>query len=95
MDFLASCFCFTFSPVCVSVCVYACTWLTDEICLARVDSVLQLVGGDAELILWRPVNSDGVVGGRAQLVSYGWRIGSYTWRKQDDLNILQVTIYMY
>lgn len=57
--------------------------LTDEVCLARVDRVLQLIGGDAELVLRRPVNSDGVVGGGAQLVSYRWRVGSYAWRKQE------------
>lgn len=50
--------------------------LTDEICLAGVNGVLQLVGGDAELVLGRPVNSDGVVRGGAQLVSDGWRGGS-------------------
>lgn len=59
-----------------------CVWLTDEICLAGVDGVLQLVGGDTELVLWRPVDSDGVMGGGAQLVSYGWRVWSYVWRKK-------------
>lgn len=57
-----------------------CTWLTDEVCLPRVDGVLQLIGGDAELVLRCPVNSDGVVGGSAQLISYGGRVGSYMWR---------------
>lgn len=51
--------------------------LTDEICLAGVDGVLQLVGGDTELILWRPVDSDGVMGGSAQLVSYRRWVGGY------------------
>lgn len=45
--------------------------LTDEVGLARVDGVLQLVGDDAELILGRPVDSDGVMRGCAELVSYG------------------------
>lgn len=58
-----------------------CTRLTDEIGLAGVDGVLQLVGGDAELVLGRPVNSDGVVGGGAELVSDGWRGGRYATRK--------------
>lgn len=53
-----------------------CAQLTDEVGLAGVDGVLQLVGGDAELILRRPVDRDGVMGGGAQLVSYGWRVGS-------------------
>lgn len=60
-----------------------CVLLTDEVCLACVDRVLQLIGGDAELVLRRPVNSDGVVGGGAQLISYRWRVGSYMWRKQE------------
>lgn len=50
-------------------------WLTDEVGLASVDGVLQLIGGDAELILRRPVDSDGVVGGGAQLLSYRRRVG--------------------
>lgn len=61
-------------PVPKRVCVPA---LTDEVCLASVDGVLQLVGGDAELVLRRPVNSDGVMGGGAQLFSDGWWAGSY------------------
>lgn len=58
-------------------------WLTDEVGLARVDGVLQLIGGDAELILWRPVDSDGVVGGGAQLLSYRRRVGGCARRKQE------------
>lgn len=53
----------------------ACTRLTDEVGLPGVDGVLQLVGGDAELVLRRPVDGDGVVGGGAQLLPYGWRVG--------------------
>ena len=51
--------------------------LTDEVGLAGVDGVLQFVGGDAELVLRRPVNCDGVVGGSTQLITYGGRTGSY------------------
>ena len=51
--------------------------LTDEVGLAGVDGVLQLVGGDAELVLGRPVHGDGVVGRRTQLVSDGRRVGSW------------------
>ena len=51
--------------------------LTDEVGLAGVDGVLQLVGGDAELVLGRPVDGDGVVGCRAQLVPDGRRVGSW------------------
>lgn len=54
--------------------VYA---LTDEIGLSSVDGVLQLIGGDAELVFWRPVNSDGVMGGGAQLFPDGRWAGSY------------------
>lgn len=56
--------------------VYRVTLLTDEIRLSGVDRVLQLVRGDTELVFWRPVNGDGVMGGGAQLVSDGWRVGS-------------------
>lgn len=56
----------------------ACTRLTDEVGLPGVDGVLQLVGGDAELVLRRPVDGDGVVGGGAQLLSDGWGAGSCT-----------------
>lgn len=60
------------------MCVSVCARLTDEICLAGVDGVLQLIGGDTELILWWPVNGDGVVGSRAQFFSDGRRVRSYT-----------------
>ena len=49
--------------------------LTDEVGLSGVDGVLQLVGGDAELVLGAPVDGDGVVGGGAQLVTDGRRVG--------------------
>ena len=59
-------------------CVYGCACgLTDEVGLAGVDCVLQLVGGDAELVLRRPVHRDGVVGRRAQFISDGRRVGSW------------------
>lgn len=66
-------------------CVCACTGLTDEVGLAGVDCVLQLVGGDTELVLWCPVNGDGVMGSSAQLVSYGGGVGSCMRMKQRDL----------
>ena len=49
--------------------------LTDEVGLAGEDGVLQLVGADAELVLRDPVDGDGVVGGRAQLLPDGRRVG--------------------
>ncbi len=43
--------------------------LTDDVRLAGGDGVLQLVWNHAELIFWCPVNADGVVRRRAQLLA--------------------------
>lgn len=70
------------------VCLSMCFRLTDEICLASVDGVLQLIGGDAELVFWCPVNGDGVMGGGAQLIPDGWRVGRYMWREKKNQDLL-------
>lgn len=49
--------------------------LTGDVGLPGEDGVLQLVRHHRELIVRRPVDGDGVVGGRAQLLPDGRGVG--------------------
>ena len=48
--------------------------LTDEVGLPGEDGVLELIGADAELVLRDPVDCDGVMGGRAELLTHRRRV---------------------
>lgn len=50
--------------------------LTDNVGLAGEYGILELVGNHAEFVIGGPVNSDGVVGSRAELFSNCGRVGS-------------------
>lgn len=50
--------------------------LTDNIGLSSEYGVLELIGNHTEFIIGGPVNSDGVIGSRAELFSDCRRVGS-------------------